>query len=245
MHAIKYIFMFIVMTSNTFAVSKVDLYNFFFSVKSSTRCDNNKKCSMLKKNLNSDSNRCVSNPKKVKSIINYNRGSVSGRLTYLGFVPVKYGYDILSDGRGGAILESRVYIRNTGSYTKRELDRLSAGLRRAAHVWTVNNSLTDFHLTFRFKLTNNERKAHVKPRLLRKKTRGPYFAKWSTQWDDDTLAHEMGHVMGLNDEYHNTLFPKAGSHDDCSISSLMCAANWGRPQPFHYYLILNRLVCRQ
>ena len=90
--------------------------------------------------------------------------------------------------------------------------------------------------------TKNKREAQLNGiSLLRKKSRGPYFLNWSTLWDVDNLAHEFGHLFGLDDEYKNRL--GGGSTDDCDSRSLMCQSWTGSQRDYHYYLILRRAFC--
>lgn len=68
------------------------------------------------------------------------------------------------------------------------------------------------------------------------------------------FAHEIGHMLGLDDEYHgiHTLFYNPNKKDTtnrnerlskCDESSIMCDAFVGEPMAHHYYSLLSRAAC--
>lgn len=79
--------------------------------------------------------------------------------------------------------------------------------------------------------------------------RTPYFSAMRTGWSLPVLAHEVGHVLGLLDEYEalsgivrcypKTPFPGA------EISRMGLSMREGtRLLPVHHYLVLRRFFCR-
>jgi hypothetical protein len=92
--------------------------------------------------------------------------------------------------------------------------------------------------------------------------RTPFDVTWGAEWSWHLLAHEIGHMMGLDDEYgqiDKTLGHAIGADDAwdkdpvvkvrwfaCDPHSLMCDSKGEQstPQRYHYYVILRRRYCR-
>lgn len=78
--------------------------------------------------------------------------------------------------------------------------------------------------------------------------RTPYFSGLRTGWSIPVLAHELGHYLGLLDEYEalsgiSTLYPKTpfeGSEDSRMGLSMKRDT---RLLPYHHYLVLRRYHC--
>ena len=85
-------------------------------------------------------------------------------------------------------------------------------------------------------LVESRKDAHFSVKL-QDKTRGPYDTYWGRRWTSVVVAHEIGHMLGLGDEYE-TLSGKSY----CLRQSLMCSSWTGDLMPFHYYHILRRLI---
>lgn len=65
----------------------------------------------------------------------------------------------------------------------------------------------------------------------------------------DAVAHELGHMMGLDDEYNQlrntTHMGNPGvDRDECNALSIMCSDTYGDPQSYHYYVLQRRRLCR-
>lgn len=230
-------------------IGKNDLYEHFFGIDNSKACKKNTSCKMLRRHIARDSKKCVMKPEEVGAAENYvlqssgnNSNNVTGTIRYLGTVPGKYGYDTFVDATGALVIESRIHFSNINTFEQSDIDYLKKKLQRAADVWTRNNSFTDYPVRFRLLLEENRRKAHISAKLLTRRTRGPYFSKWYLYWSDSTMAHEFGHILGLDDEYANN--PFGGSIAGCSTRSIMCYSQGGTPQNYHYYVIFRRLLCK-
>jgi len=219
------------------------MINTLFDIKSDAVCRGNVPCTMLKRHLKRDSNKCLVDPDIVKHTRpSQLRKKIRGSVSYLGVVPGKYGYDASLKSDGTVLIESRVFFKNASKFSPRELYYYQEKLDQVSRNWSKRNNFTDYDVEFSFKITSNKKRSHVRPRLQRAYTRGPYFARWSLEeWNTSSLTHEIGHVLGLDDEYSNNM--NGGNTDNCSFSSFMCNT-YGAIQDYHYYLILRRLYCK-
>jgi hypothetical protein len=79
--------------------------------------------------------------------------------------------------------------------------------------------------------------------------RTPYFSAMRTGWSLPVLAHEIGHVMGLLDEYETfsgivSVYPKT-PFPGAEISRMgLSMVEHTRVLPLHHYLIVRRFFCR-
>ena len=122
------------------------------------------------------------------------------------------------------------------SVTLNDKTEFALKLKQAQNVWNTNRVATDFDYAFKFDLVSDESQADFSVNIL-DSTRGPYDTNWGREWTGLVLAHEVGHMLGLGDEYQ-TISGKF----DCLMSSLMCSAWNGQLMKHHYYLALRRLV---
>lgn len=164
-----------------------------------------------------------------------NQKQIRGKITYIGFVALKYQYLVKKINRE-AIIQVRVHFRDASSS---DIARLKNKFKSAADIWNRGRIPADFKYRFEFFVEQDPRKADFSVKLVNK-TRGPYNMRWSRGWNSKTIAHELGHMMGLGDEYR-TLSSKM----DCLESSLMCASWTGNPMDQHYYHILRRIAGRR
>ncbi len=167
-------------------------------------------------------------------------GRVLGSNSYLGFFPGIYSYEWNVLPNGGINITANVHFINHKSHNQETLKSMQDKLNQAALRWSAFNPYP-YPVSFTFNLSKPKVRKDVRATLIEKNTRGPYFLFWTTLWGDKTISHEMGHVMGLDDEYSNTPFPELTY---CDRSSIMCASSSGTPFPFHYYLIMRRLLCK-
>ncbi len=229
-------------------VSREDLYNHFFSINSDDQCKDHTNCRMLRRHLIRDTRNCEMDPTDVEVVSNYVEASsgrpetISGAMSYLGIAPGKYEYDTFIDERGRLNVETSIYFNNLDEFSDSQIARLQSRFKAASQKWTDNNRFSANPVVFRLKLAKKRSEGKIKAKLKRNFTRGPYFSRWSLSWGTATIAHEMGHMLGLDDEYSNN--PFGGSLAGCNRSSLMCSSHSGRVMDYHYYLIFRRMLCK-
>ncbi len=80
--------------------------------------------------------------------------------------------------------------------------------------------------------------------------RTPYFSAFRSGWSLPIVAHEVGHVLGLLDEYEalsglSSLYPKT-PFAGAEVSRMGLSMREGtRVLPLHHYLILRRYFCSE
>lgn len=159
---------------------------------------------------------------------------VRGKITYVGIFPKSYRYDVLTSENHNKTLFVKVHLKNA---TAQDLRDFAQKIAAAQDLWNSSRVSFDFPYRFRFELSE-ESQAHYSVEVL-DKTRGPYDQYWGRNWNSFVVAHELGHMLGLGDEY-KTL----SGEIDCLKNSLMCASWSGELMPHHHYFILRRLVAR-
>jgi hypothetical protein len=225
-------------------------------------------CIFLKRNLKRDLEHFYMPYEEFEQRIqseNFSVRSVSGKIRYVGFVPKKYRYDIeVIEGVATAIVKIHFDMKEFGAdsdWSKEIMDEKIAGAQK---YW---NNKTPENYKFKFSRVDNQSDAYFSVRLKRKNTRGPYDTRWSLVWSQETIAHEFGHMMGLDDEYDqitgsmltdvnralisrrnrqqlNTFSDRYHFGMDkamkCDQDSLMCNSYSGEIRPWHLYSIFKR-----
>jgi hypothetical protein len=157
-----------------------------------------------------------------------------GTMGYVSNIVKKgYVYDVIPGE--SLTFHVKVYFKNPKGDDLKNFREKLAG---AQDIWNASRVETDFKYNFKFEVTEDKDQAHYKVNVL-DSTRGPYDTNWGRDWSSNTISHELGHMMGLGDEYE-TLSGK----QDCMLTSLMCSSSKGKLMPHHYYFILRRLVAR-
>ena len=159
--------------------------------------------------------------------------SLGGTMIYVGIFPRAYKYDVFKQADGSLVIEVRVHFKTDDTYA---IQRMERKLRKAAEIWNRGAPQLSFDYEFRFITTNDTDEAHFSVNLV-DNSRGPYDVTWALNWNANTVAHELGHMMGLGDEYQTLT-----GTIDCLTKSLMCHSWYGDPMEHHYYHILKRFT---
>ena len=159
--------------------------------------------------------------------------NINGLITYVNVIKKMYTYDILKDDTAGLVINIRVHLKDAAG---EDIRQFGAKLKAAEDIWNASRVPADFRYAFKFDLVVSETQSHFSVAVL-DSTRGPYDRNWGRNWSPTTVAHELGHMLGLGDEYQ-TLSGKV----DCLQKSLMCRSSSGVPMQHHYYFILRRLI---
>jgi hypothetical protein len=175
----------------------------------------------------------------------FGRRTIRGSTAFVGFVSKPYRYELETTPSGDPQVTVRIGFSGDDSRSPEVLAHFRAQLAQAERIWEENQP-TGMHVRFRFLLVPDEQNPSFAPRITRGDTRGPYTTEWSTRWSPNVIAHEVGHMMGLDDEYNqmNVTFGlgQVGVRHECDSGSLMCMEG-GVPRAYHYYLILRRAWC--
>ncbi|AZZ35570.1 hypothetical protein CIK05_01725 [Bdellovibrio sp. qaytius] len=166
---------------------------------------------------------------------NFNlKNSIQGKITYVEFFPKKYNYDVIysTDSSKVTIRVKVNFINPTGQ----DLENFKKKFAEAEEIWNSHQIPLDFKYHFQFQVVNSVKEAHFSVLVL-EDTRGPYDTSWNRNWKSTSIAHELGHMMGLGDEYETI-----SSESYCLPQSLMCESNSASPMYHHYYFILRRLM---
>ena len=207
-------------------------------------------CHFLRKSIRRDIVAC--NP-KVEDVTpaNVQKKRVIGALTYTGIVPLPYHYNVNKLNNDLYEIEVNIYLRKLEKLGAEVEEKMRDKIEAAQDYWNDHNK--DFPgYVFNFNLVKNRAKAHFSPKIINEDTRGPYLATWSTMWSTKVVAHEIGHMMGLDDEYDNiaTTFRRKAKHwlnrSRCHRDSFMCSTSHlsSTPRKWHYYNILKRTTCK-
>ena len=180
-----------------------------------------------------DSDQSFPPPENIKAANLKPITNVTGQMTFVNVIKKMYTYDILQTETGALVLNIKVHLKDP---VGEDISSFTARLKTAENLWNAGRVPADFSYSFKFDLVETEAQSHFSVSVL-DSTRGPYDRNWGRNWSPTTIAHEMGHMLGLGDEYQTL-----SGQVDCLKSSIMCISYSGTIQKHHYYFILRRLV---
>jgi hypothetical protein len=201
-------------------------------------------CLMKKRHLNSDSlKNCFPAEEDVFNFSISKTQTVTGKIRYMGLIPQAYKYDVSPEG-----IEVRIAFRGELGNDQEALKKVSEKLAFASEIWTKNSP--EGSLPFHFKLVGLSENPHFTPKLVNKASGTKFNSLWAIDDTKMVVAHEVGHMLGLNDEYpiiRSMVWQVKNSVDTrmCNLRSLMCDyySSSAKPYPYAYYTILRRAYC--
>jgi hypothetical protein len=204
-------------------------------------------CYYNQRTIKRDSNKCIVNFETIQQFPQHFKSNVEkikGRMQFVSFIPLPYKYDLVNLENGGVKVRVKIHFRKFQDFSEKQRQFFLEYLDLAAKYWQDNHPF-EFPVEFEFLKVDSKKEAHFSVRVLDRKTRGPYFMRWGIDWSHYMMAHEIGHMMGLDDEYKQvTNYGPDAKY--CDQSSLMCnqtRRSKARPKLYHYYLILRRGLC--
>jgi hypothetical protein len=158
---------------------------------------------------------------------------IQGQITYVSIFKKFYRYDISKSAQDELIHTVGINLKNG---TPADIKSFTDKLKTAQDMWNAGRIKMDFKYSFKFEIEPDVSKAHFSVQVV-DHTNGPYDTVWSRDWPPSVVAHEIGHMLGLGDEYNALV-----SQIDCLKISLMCSAWTSKPLGHEYYFILRRLM---
>ncbi len=220
-------------------------------------------CINLKAHIKDDSLKdCTPNPSDVFQLspdsplkINGKEGYRAGGIPILNTPALKfnmpYQYEVSKDKENN--LNVTVKIHFTGSILKDPSNKalVQVQLDKAAEVWSKQSP--SGKMKFHFLSVEASEKPDFKVELKPKIHAHLYNSTWDFElfkagYGANTIAHEIGHMMGIPDEYdpfrddiwkvHNEVDSRR-----CNTRGMMCNSYVKKTYPYYYYLILRRAAC--
>lgn len=177
-----------------------------------------------------------------KELPTFKEKEIKGSIRYMDSFSGSYHYDVFMKG-GKTIFSVKLHLRSFDKLENWQKDYYREQISLALDMW--NDAARAHYPNYEFQVEYVERsEAYFRPKLVTNKRwhgRGPYYAGWFFYWSPRTIAHELGHMFGLDDEYHNSL---ASSTAVCDRESLMCSN--GNPnsslKKYHFDLLTKRAL---
>lgn len=181
-----------------------------------------------------DSNNFFPRPEVIKAENLKISDRVSGTMRFI-VVRKKYNYDVTQSADGTLVLNVRIYFKDP---VGDDIKNFRQKVQEAENIWNHDKVEMDFKYAFKFAVVEDPSQALYSVSIL-DDTRGPYDVSWGRNWTSTVIAHELGHMLGLGDEYQTFT-----SISDCLPESLMCSSWKGRLLPQHFYFILRRFIAQ-
>lgn len=262
-----------------------DLMNKYVQIEGTTASITEEfNCIFENRNIKNDSNKSRSNYRALFPIVTDEHKTISGIMKYYGLFKKNYTYDVIKIARLNKIiiklnihfyksklLSERMdkcrYSRNSKCYnlagnkrwypkTDSELyESIKQRLKKAEKFW---NDSAPKNIEFEFNRVTSRSDAHYSIKLVDRL--GALYDKFLFfKFDASIYAHEIGHMLGLGEEYnpitsnviplhtttnkfHNKAQPRESAIKRdmrCNLDSIMCLRD--TIYPYHFNEILNRI----
>lgn len=262
-----------------------DLMNKYVQIEgTTTNITDEFNCIFENRNINNDSNKSRSSYRAHFPIITDEHKTISGKIKYYGLFKKKYTYDVIKVARlNKIIIKLNIHFYKSKPLTKRmnrcrysrdskcynlagdkpwypktdtELyESIEQRLKEAQKIW---NDSAPKNIEFQFNRVISKSDAHYSIRLVDRF--GALYDKFLFfKFDASVYAHEIGHMLGLGEEYNpitsnvipwhtlaNKFLNKGQSSETvmkrdmrCNLDSIMCLRD--TIYPYHFNEILNRI----
>ncbi len=157
----------------------------------------------LRFNLRTNSHKSLKNWRELFPIEQDRVIPVEGRVRYYAAIPKRYQYDLILDKKEQKIkVEVRIHFypdqgRNRVRNVSRVLVDMDEKLKAAQDLW---NESAPEDVLFEFKRVKRPEDAHYSVKIVNRR-QALYDRFWSLSLSSVECAHEIGHMMGLNEEY--------------------------------------------
>jgi hypothetical protein len=162
-----------------------------------------------------------------------------------------YNYEVSANQAGKPHVKVKIHF--TGKLmSKPEFKVLvQQRLNLAAEIWSAQAPVQG--MTFEFLAVEANENPGFTVEIRKKESGDLYDTFWSQMvfhenYGAKTIAHELGHMMGIPDEYdpvRDTVWQINDGVDTlrCNIRNLMCNSYSGRAPQYYYYMFLRRAFC--
>lgn len=203
-------------------------------------------CVMKKRHLKRDSlKNCF--PETISSLSVPSKRLIQGKVKYMGLFSEPYKYEVSQDADGKILIEVRIHFTKLGLEAE-SLKITKEKLAYASELWSSQSP--EKMIKFSFTAVSAEENPHFTVKLAAKTPGTKFNSIWGITNSKNIVAHEVGHMLGLDDEYSvvRTLVWEIKNEVDtrmCNLRSIMCDPYESRPTiyPYVYYVILRRLGC--
>jgi hypothetical protein len=165
---------------------------------------------------------------------------VKGLLRYVGVAPLPYKYDLIAEN-GKLIARTSIYYKGFYHLAKEDQKEVREKISQAIQLWNEKTP-AGFPYEIDVQLIDKKENAHFKVNIIKDRTRGPYLKEHSVGWSYRVFAHEIGHMLGLDDEY-DQIFATLFGNSRCTNDSMMCGSHKTGFPRYYWYLIFRRAQC--